>query len=96
MILKFTIPGNHKSKTGNPIPYLRMTQKQVKLLKIPDSRIMNTKVLDIKRRVRRYQNWKDYVKTCCWYESTIISLGRRPTGNELAELIEGKKKVKFD
>ena len=44
----------------NPIPALRMTQKQVKLLRIPDHKLDKTK-LALKLRVKRYLDYKTTV-----------------------------------
>lgn len=46
--------------SGNPVPYLRMTQGQTKLMRIPDNRI-SPAGLKIKERIRRYLTWKDWV-----------------------------------
>jgi Holliday junction resolvase RusA-like endonuclease len=51
--IEFTVP-------GNPVPYLRMTQGQIKLMRIPDHRL-DTAALKVKERIRRYLTWKDWV-----------------------------------
>lgn len=48
--------------SGDPVPYTRMTQKQVKLMKIPD-RILDTAALKVKQKIRRYFDWKDWVNS---------------------------------
>jgi poly-gamma-glutamate capsule biosynthesis protein CapA/YwtB (metallophosphatase superfamily) len=53
---RFVIP-------GDPIPYLRMTQGQVKLMRIPDSRLRSDG-LRIKQRIRAYLAYKDLVFKC--------------------------------
>lgn len=45
---------------GNPVPYLRMTQGQVKLMRIPDHKL-SPKGLEVKNKIRRYLNWKEFV-----------------------------------
>jgi hypothetical protein len=54
--VRFTIP-------GKPVPYLRMTQGQVKLMRIPDSRLRPAG-LRIKQRIRTYLAYKDLVFKC--------------------------------
>lgn len=51
--IKFTVQ-------GDPIPYLRMTQGQVKLMRIPDYKVSD-KGLKVKEKIRRYLNWKEFV-----------------------------------
>jgi len=48
------------SVCGNPIPYLRMTQGQVRLMHIPEERL-RPHVLKVVRRIRAYLNYKDEV-----------------------------------
>jgi hypothetical protein len=55
-LCRFVIP-------GSPVPYLRMTQAQVKLMRIPDSRL-RPDGLRIKQRIRRYLAYKDLVLKC--------------------------------
>ena len=50
--VSFTIP-------GDPIPYTRMTQGQVAMMRIPDSRIRSGASLKVKRRIQRYLGYKD-------------------------------------
>jgi hypothetical protein len=45
---------------GNPVPYLRMTQGQLKMLKIPDYRLSHKQLL-VKRKIQRYAKWKSWV-----------------------------------
>ncbi len=53
--LKFTVP-------GTPVPYLRMTRGQVKLLKVPEYAITDPKALKIRTRVRRVLEYKEWVR----------------------------------
>lgn len=46
---------------GDQIPYTRMTQGQVKLMKIPDHKI-TPEALKVKDKIRRYLVWKDFVR----------------------------------
>lgn len=46
---------------GNPVPYLRMTQGQVKLMHIPDHKL-SIDYLKKKDRIRRYFEWKRWVR----------------------------------
>lgn len=62
----FTIP-------GDPVPYLRMTQGQVKLMRIPDSRL-RPDGLRIKQRIRTYLAYKDCVRMC----SEGMAIDRKP------------------
>ena len=52
-IVRFTVP-------ADPVPYLRMTQGQVKLMRIPDGRL-RPDGLKIKQRIRSYLAYKDLV-----------------------------------
>ena len=52
----FTVP-------GEPVPYLRMTQGQVKLMRIADCNI-SAKGMKVKERLRKYFTWKDWVYAC--------------------------------
>jgi hypothetical protein len=45
---------------GDPVPYLRMTQGQVRLMRIPDARL-RPDGLKIKTRIRAYLEYKDLV-----------------------------------
>jgi hypothetical protein len=54
--VRFTVP-------GDPVPYLRMTQNQVKLMRIPDCRL-RPDGLRIKQRIRAYLGYKDEVYRC--------------------------------
>jgi len=53
MDIKFTIE-------GNPVPYLRMTQGQIKLLRIPYAKLTpaGRKKRDV---IERYMKWKEHV-----------------------------------
>ena len=56
MDIKFTIE-------GNPVPYLRMTQGQIKLLRIPYAKLTpaGRKKRDV---IERYMKWKEHVFLC--------------------------------
>lgn len=54
MIHHFTIP-------GISVPYLRMTQKELRLLKVPDHKLQDRQIKK-KRGIQRYLNYKDAVK----------------------------------
>ena len=54
MIYTFNIP-------GNPVPYLRMTQKEVKLIHIPDHKL-GDRQLKKKHGIQRYLDYKNAVK----------------------------------
>ena len=92
MKLVFIIEGNHENKKGNPIPYLRMTQNEIKLLKIPDEKLMDS---GIKKKwgVRRYLNWKRYVEIYLYFYSRI---GGRKASKEEIERIINQDKVQLD
>ena len=92
MKLMFVIEGNHENKKGNPIPYLRMTQNEIKLLKIPDEKLMDS---GIKKKwgIRRYLNWKKYVEVYLYFYSRI---GGRKARKEEIERIINQDKVKLD
>jgi len=45
---------------GDPVPYTRMTQGQVKLMRIPDSRI-SPAGKKVKDKIKRYFTWKEFV-----------------------------------
>lgn len=45
---------------GDAVPYQRMTQGQVKLMRIPDAKI-SAQGMKQKMRIRRYLEWKDWV-----------------------------------
>lgn len=45
---------------GTAVPYTRMTQGQVKLMRIPDHKL-SPSGLKIKEKLRRYFDWKDFV-----------------------------------
>ena len=94
MILSFTILGNQEEKLGNPIPYLRMTQREVALLKIPDFRIRSKGALEKRRGIKRYLDWKKYVWMCCHCQARVD--GRRAELKEIEELTNGKQKVQLD
>ena len=51
--VKFTI-------LGDPVPYLRMTQGQIKLMRIPDNKT-SAQGMKVKNRIRRYLDWKRWV-----------------------------------
>ena len=51
MRISFTVP-------GDPVPYLRMTQGQVKLMRIPDRKISGPG-MKVKKKIRRYLEYKD-------------------------------------
>ena len=53
MIREFVVP-------GHPVPYLRMTQGQTKLLKIPLSRLRPSGVA-LRNRIEKYFEWKSWV-----------------------------------
>ena len=50
-MISFTVP-------GNPVGYLRMTQGQVRLMKIPDRDIRSAATLKVKERIQRYLEYK--------------------------------------
>lgn len=52
-MFKFTVK-------GDPIGYLRMTQGQVGIMKIPAWKLTNN-ALQVRKRLKRYFDWKDYV-----------------------------------
>ncbi len=54
---KFTIP-------GVPVPYLRMTQAEVRLMRIPDHK-MRPAGLKVKQRIQRYFDYKSFVYASC-------------------------------
>lgn len=54
--VKFTI-------LGTPVPYLRMTQGEARLAKIPLHRV-RPHMREKHRRIRRYFDWKEYVCAC--------------------------------
>jgi hypothetical protein len=45
---------------GDPVPYLRMTQGQVKLMRIPDRKI-SASGAKVKAKIQRYFDWKEFV-----------------------------------
>jgi hypothetical protein len=53
-MIKFTVD-------GEAVPYIRMTQAQVKLMKIPDHKITNTSNIKTKKQLKRYFDWKELV-----------------------------------
>ena len=54
MKLKFTVP-------GSPVPYLRMTQGQLKVMRFP-LRKLRSDGLIIRRRIQRYLDYKSAVR----------------------------------
>ncbi len=66
---------------GEPVGYLRMTQGQVRMMKIPDRRICTRAALNMKNRIRKYLAYKDEVRIA----STNLLFDRKP-----------KKKVYLD
>jgi hypothetical protein len=56
MYIKFLVP-------GNPVPCLRITQGQLKLMRIPDNKL-RPDGLRIKNRIRAYLAYKDRVYDC--------------------------------
>lgn len=50
-MIRFTIP-------GPPVPYLRMTQGQIRLMRIPDHKL-RPDGLKVKDRIRRYLRYKE-------------------------------------
>lgn len=91
--ITFTITGNHQDLKGNPIPYLRMTYKELKLLKIPDHRMRSKSGLARKKTLLRYLDWKDYVRTCLQFAKID---GRRATKEEIVRATRMDKKVQLD
>lgn len=65
-MISFTIP-------GPPVPYLRMTQGQVKLMRIPDHKL-RVDGLRIKKRIRNYLAYKD----CVFCKSRGLGIDRKP------------------
>ena len=65
-VYSFTIP-------GDPVPYLRMTQGQVRLMRIPDHRL-DEKALVIKERIRRYLNYKEEARI----RSASLKFNKKP------------------
>ncbi len=65
-VLSFTVP-------GDPVPYLRMTQGQIRLMRIPDSSL-SSKALAVKGRIRRYLAYKDLVA----WQARGLEFDRRP------------------
>ena len=61
MEIRFTIEGNHASQDGNPVPYLRLTQNELRLLRIP---AWKARITGKRTRVQRYMDWKEYVYLC--------------------------------
>ncbi len=55
-MITFTIP-------GDPVPYLRMTQGQTRLMRIPD-RKTSRQGAAVKARIRRYLVFKEFVLLC--------------------------------
>ena len=56
--IKFTIP-------GDPVGYLRMTQGQVKLLRIPRARLRPGNAGLIVDRIRKYLDYKEEIRYRC-------------------------------
>ena len=54
-IIKFVVP-------GAPVPYLRMTQGQVKLMRIPLHKINSPGALRIRERIQRALDYKEWVR----------------------------------
>ncbi len=65
--ISFTVP-------GEPAGYLRMTQAQVRMMKIPDRRIRTRATLNMKNRIRKYLAYKDQVRLA----STNLLFDRKP------------------
>ncbi len=72
--ITFTVP-------GNPVPYLRMTQGQTKLMRIPDNRL-NPAALKVKERIRRYLTYKDWVYVC----ASACKFDRAPKGKVIMDI----------
>lgn len=93
MVLTFTIDGNQENLKGNPIPYLRMTQGGLRLLKIPEHKIRSGSALARARGIKRYLRWKHYVTACLLAYGMVD--GRRATGDEIGRITDGKGKVQL-
>lgn len=97
--ITFTIIGNHQNLKGNPIPYLRMTYKELKLLKIPDYKMRSKSGLSRKKTLLRYLNWKDYIRTCLQFAKIHVNYseyGMRATKEEIAKATRTDRKVQLD
>ncbi len=64
--VQFTIP-------GHPVGYLRMTQGQVKLMRIPRERVI-AKSIKLWDRIKRYLDWKKYVQM----SALLLKFPRKP------------------
>lgn len=66
-VIRFTVP-------GQPCPYLRQTQGQVKLVKIPLASVKSRDALRVRERIQRYLGYKDLVRLC----SNRFDIDRNP------------------
>lgn len=94
MAIKFTVRGNQNGLKKNPVPYLRMTSNEIKLLKIPDFRIRSRSALKKKRAIERYLDWKAYVQQCCYFMARIDE--RKALKVEIVNTVRQKRKVQLD
>lgn len=74
----------HFTAPGDPVPYLRMTQGQVKLMRIPDQK-MYPKGLRVKQRIRRYFEYKEYINLCVL--SKHLKYDRSPKGKTILHTV---------
>jgi|GEM_PF-1837817 len=92
--LRFVVPGNQESRTGNPVPYLRMTQNELTMIHVDDRRLKSNAQRKKKAMIRRYLDWKRYVAQCCYYESELD--GVSATSREIGEFLRQKGKMRVD
>lgn len=57
--IRFQIP-------GEPVGYTRMTQGQLKLLRIPPYKIYSRSAVSVAERIRKYLAYKDLVRYCAF------------------------------
>jgi len=88
MILTFTIEGNQEDIKENPIPYLRMTRRGLRLLNIPEYRV-NKGAITKRRGIKRYLDWKDYVRVC--FITGAMADGKEATDSHKKEILNEKK-----
>ena len=93
-LLEFVIEGNQEDPKGNPIPYLRLTQNEMKLLHIPDHKMASASGARKKRAVKRYFDWKSYVKETCLYQSTLD--GKKAEVYAVKMMLAENGKMQFD
>lgn len=69
---------------GHPVPYLRMTQGQVKLCRIPDWKLSPSQ-LKKKGQLIRYFEWKEYVDLCAI--KAKVEFDRAPKEKKFMDLV---------